>query len=60
MKRAAWMGYFVKRIIKFAIWMVFIFDYKGELSGIQSGRESEESSISTLFDNAPLPKHVDK
>ena len=55
----SWIGYFIKKIIKFDIWMVLIFNFEDELLEIKSWRELEENAIPILFDHAPLPKKID-
>ena len=52
----SWIGYFIKKIIKFDIWMVLIFNFEGQLLEIKSRRELKENAIPILFDHAPLPK----
>ena len=42
-----WIDYFAKTIMKFDIWMAFIFQFKSEPLGIKSQRELKENTIPT-------------
>ena len=42
-----WIGYFAKTVMKFDIWMAFIFQFKSEPLGIKSQRELKEKTIPT-------------
>ena len=42
------------------ILIFLIFDFKGELLAIKSRREIKENAIPTLFDDALLPKSIER
>ena len=51
-----WIGYFAKTVMKFDIWMAFIFQFKSEPLGIKSRRELKENAIPTCLILLYFPK----